>query len=166
MPLISPQLQQELLDPFIAAVQVTLQEMAKTEVSVRALWRGPVSQPPGEVAAVLELTSPIEGPLILWFPSATASALAGRIFAEVHVNPAEELIRDCLGEIANVVCGQAKAMLSGTRYAFRFSTPTVLSSAKIPAKEGKDWVVITFATDAGDLALQLGLTSERLKDEG
>ena len=91
--------------------------------------------PLGDIAAVLTLTS-APGAMVLGFPEQTASALAGRILSGVTAVIDGQLIRDCVGEIANVIVGQAKAMLAGTSYHFAFSVPNVTAACDGPCLAG------------------------------
>jgi len=82
-------------------------------VRVRAVFRGPGRHRSENICADLRFTSGIEGSLVLIFPQRTAEALADRMLAGVSIDVGDQLIRDCAGEIGNVVAGQAKALLSG-----------------------------------------------------
>jgi chemotaxis protein CheX len=88
-------------------------------------------------------------------PQRTAAGLAGRILAGVTQEVDENLIRDCVGEIANVVAGQTKAMLAGGPYRFAFSLPQVGDSKEYPPQQGLECLVIAFSSDQGEFDLQL-----------
>jgi chemotaxis protein CheX len=152
------EIRDQFLEPFIAATGAALGEMAGTEVVVRAVYWKALHQALGDIAAVLEIRSATEGFLVLSFPQRTAAALAGRILAGVTAEVDEDLIRDCMGEIANVVAGQAKAMLAGTPYRFAFSLPKVVVGAKeLWPPQGLDCLVIAFSSTQGEFTLQLFL---------
>jgi chemotaxis protein CheX len=152
-------LRDQFLEPFIAAASVALREWTNTDVVVRNVHFQVAGEPLGEVAAGLSLISALEGELILSCTEQTAADLAGRILADVKNDPEEGLIRDCLGEVANVIAGQAKALLAETPYRFAFSTPTVVSGNgdEIRPKADVDCVIVAFTSDVGELALQLFL---------
>jgi chemotaxis protein CheX len=147
------------LEPFIAAVCQALGEMASTQVVVRALYQRTLDNPLGDLSAVLALRSANVEALVLSFPERTAAALCRRILAEANQEVDESLIRDCAGEIANVVAGQAEAMLAETPYPFAFSVPQVLagSSPELQPKQDRDCVVVAFSSDLGEFAMQLYL---------
>ncbi|HYT91351.1 MAG TPA: chemotaxis protein CheX [Gemmataceae bacterium] len=149
----------QFLEPFIAAACVALREWTNTDVVVRDVHFQIPDEALGEVAAGLSLISTMEGELILSCSEQTAASLAGRILDGVQQNPEEWLIRDCLGEVANVIAGQAKALLADTPYSFAFSTPTVVSGGgeEIRPQTDVDCVIVAFRSDVGDLALQLFL---------
>jgi chemotaxis protein CheX len=153
-------LRDQLLAPFIEAVSATLREWLGTEVVARTVYHTPLPETLGDISAALDLTSAGEGPLLLSFPRRTAAALAGRALTGTPEQPDEALVRDCMGEIANVVAGQAKALLAGTPHHFTFATPTVVAGGHEGwPRRGGGYLVVLFGSDAGDFALQLGLGS-------
>lgn len=144
----------ELMGPFAEAVALSLREMAGVEAAVREV--APATGPGGfgDISAVLRLSTGGEGYLVLSLPAATAAALATRILADVG-EPDEAMIRDCAGEMANVIAGQAKAMLVGTPHHFTFSTPRV-TSGDPGLPPGERWVA-AFVCEAGAFTLHLCL---------
>jgi chemotaxis protein CheX len=150
---------EELLEPFITAVSMTLREMASAEAVVQSAFKKKQHRTIGDVSAVLPLAFPAEGRLVLSFPAATAAALARRVLAEVMAAPDQGMVGDCVGELTNVVAGQAKALLFGSRYHFMLSTPTVITGTghEIRHPEGAHCLVVTFGSDLGDFALELSL---------
>jgi chemotaxis protein CheX len=155
---ISEENRDKLLEPFITATCTALGEMAGTEVVVRAVYQKAFHQTLGDIAGVLGLRSATEGFLVLSFPNRTATAIAGRILAGVTQEVDENLVRDCVGEITNVVAGQAKAMLAGTPYHFAFSMPRVVGAGhELRPLPSLDCLVVAFSSAHGDFALQLFL---------
>jgi hypothetical protein len=73
-----------------------------------------------------------------------------------------DLVPDCMGEIANVITGQAKTLLAGTSYQFAFVLPTVLadSSVDIRPTQVEDSLVIALSSDLGAFTMQLYLKGE------
>ena len=142
-----------------AFTRAALGEMAQTEVVARTVHQGRHHHVFADVTVMLQLTSSIEGFLVLSFPERTAAALAKRILADVSAEIDEELTRDCIGEIGNVVAGQAKALLAGTPYHFSFSVPMVIVDAKdIHPPPAMESLIVAFQGDAGEFTLQLFLT--------
>ena len=152
---VAGEIREQLLEPFRAAVCTALGEMAGTEVVLQAMYQQTLGQTLGDIAAVVEIKSAAEGLLLLSFPRQTATALARRILAGVTVDVDEDLIRDCVAEIANVVAGQAKAMLAETPYRFAFALPKVVVGANALGQQDLDCLVIVFSSEAGEFALQL-----------
>ncbi len=151
------ELQDVLLAPFIEAACLTLREWAGTEPVPGAMYREPRPRTLGDVSAMLRLHTAADGILVLGFPTATAQTLASRALAGVMQDVGPDMVRDCMGEVTNVVAGQAKALLHDTPYRFTFSTPTVLTGAdrEIETPSGADCLVVLFGSDAGTFSLQL-----------
>jgi chemotaxis protein CheX len=149
---------EQIVEPFVSAVCFTLREWVGSEAFVRAVSQGAAAPAGADLVAVLPLRSALEGALVLLFPPATAAALADRVLAEVPEERDEALVRDCLGELANVIAGQAKALLAETPYRFTFATPTVTSGSGPGIRPERHTVwQVSFSSDLGDFALQLWL---------
>lgn len=144
----------ELMGPFAEAVAITLREMAGVEAAARGA--APATGPGGfaDISAVLRLSTGGEGYLVLSLPAATAAALAARILGDA-VEPDEAMARDCAGELANVIAGQAKAMLVGSPHHFTFGTPRV--AAGDPGLPPGDRWVAEFVSELGEFSLHLCL---------
>ena len=143
----------ELVEAFASAVPFALREMANVEAVARDACRN-ATAPSADLFASIRLTAADgEGRLVLCFSTATATALARRVLADVTDDPSEEMVRDCLGEVANVVAGQAKALLVGSPSHFTLSAPTVwVCDAAPPAHECWE---IAFASDVGEFTVRL-----------
>jgi chemotaxis protein CheX len=153
---VDPQVRDALLQPFVEATRAALGEMAGAEVAAHAPYRTSNHGCLGDVAALVALTSATPFAMVLSFPEGTAWALAKRILAESTKEVDENLVLDCVGEVANVIAGQAKALLAATAYEFAFSLPRVLHGAGAgPARPGQDRLVIAFTSECGEFALEL-----------
>jgi chemotaxis protein CheX len=150
------ELRRQLAEPLITAVKQTLKQLAQAEVDVRSIYERKRPMALGDLSVALTLSHPFDGLLLLSFSKPTAEALWRRILPE----PAEAvdlaLVADCVGEIANIVAGQAKALFAGTQYHFLFSTPRIsFGHEGMKLDEYMKSIVIAFDSDAGVFALQL-----------
>ena len=146
-----------LVGPFTEAVSAVFSEMASAGAAVQAVYRQPSSRTVGELSALLRLRSVGEAALVLSCPRPTARALAERVLSGVTEPLDDGMIGDCLGELANVIAGQAKALLAGTPHHFTFSPPTIVTGVgKEVGKAGDEGsLVIVFGSEVGEFALQL-----------
>jgi CheY-specific phosphatase CheX len=146
----------QLLEPFIAGVHAALSEMAGTEVAVQSVHRATELTKRDDIEVMVELTSANLRVLILSFPEKTATNLARNILAENAPELDESLIQDSMGEIANVVAGQAKSLLAGTPDHLTFSLPKLFgSSDELRTPEGMETFAATFLCDHGPFVLQV-----------
>jgi chemotaxis protein CheX len=154
---IRDEIRSQLLEPFITAMRTALAEMAGAAAVARAATR--TQRPPawGDLSIVVRLTSATDGFLVLSFPQRTAAALTEQVLTGEVKEIDGDLIGDCVGEIANVVAGQAKTLLGGTPYHFSFSVSQVVNGCapELEPHAGRDWLVVVFGTDVGEIAMQL-----------
>ena len=143
----------ELAEAFAVAVPFALREMAGIEAVLRSADSARGAEPFADVSAIIGLSATCgQWRLVMGFPEATAAALARRILADAAVELSAEMVRDCMGEVANVVAGQAKALLVGNPFHFMLSTPTVLAG-HAPVASGSR--VVVFDSDVGEFAARL-----------
>jgi chemotaxis protein CheX len=156
---LAPEVREQILEAFVTAARVTLQEMVNIELVERASYRKTSATTLAEVSAVIGMESVNGGALVLGCSEATAAVLAGRVLAGSIEQPDPEMIRDCLGEIANVIAGQSKTMLFGTPYHFMLTTPVILSGVgqTIPRSAGTSCLVVEFGSEVGELVVQVCL---------
>jgi chemotaxis protein CheX len=111
------------------------------------------------VSAVVRLAGSADRFLVVTFPLPTAAALATRMLpALVETQQLDEgLIGDCVGEIGNVIAGQAKALLAETRHRFAMSLPEIVVGAnhELLAKSSLQCLLVPFTSDLGEFTVQL-----------
>jgi chemotaxis protein CheX len=153
------EIRKTLMRPFIEAAQITLRDMAGLEIIIRSTYQKTNYKMFGDISAVVGLTSKTEGAMVISFPEKTAVAVSRRILNGVVDDPLGDMMRDCIGEVANVIVGQARGMLADTPYQFAMSTPTVVSGIghEIRHKPGMPCLVIAFGSEEGEFALQICL---------
>jgi CheY-specific phosphatase CheX len=143
----------ELVGAFAAAVPFAVREMAGVEAASRDPRPATAADRFADVSVVVRLTAAGgEGQVVLSFPPGTAAALARRVLAGVVGEPDGAMVRDCMGEVANVAAGQAKVLLVGTPSHFTLSPPTAAAGG--PA-DAAGWWVIGFDSDVGEFAAHL-----------
>ena len=141
----------EFINPFLGAVVNVLKMMAFTNAVAGTPFVKQKAQPSqGDVTGVLGLTGPVNGSIALSFSEAAILEVVTNMFGEAFKEVNSE-VQDAVGELSNMVCGDARGVLESKGYAFQGSIPTVISGAghsithSIPAPS----VVIPFTTDQG-----------------
>jgi chemotaxis protein CheX len=145
------------LEPFVSAVGLTFRELTFVEAQLLATYARPRLRALGDLTGVIALHGATEGCLGLSFLARSARAFGGRFLVEVTRDPDEALIRDSVGEFANVIAGQAKALLAETPLAFRFGTPSVVAGPGAEVGPEGECLVFAFGSPLGPIALQLVL---------
>lgn len=156
MPVVE-EIRNNLLGPFTDCSISTLREMAGTEIVVKSVYQKTGYKMFGDISAVIGLIAQAEGSMVISFPKDTAVAIIKRVLASFDNDPSEDIIRDCIGEIANVIAGQVRGALANSPYAFGISTPTIVSGYhhEIRHKAGMPCLVVAFGSDVGDFAMQV-----------
>lgn len=148
----------EYINPFIAA---TLQAVEVTTNLRPARGKPQVRMEhyaQGDVTAVINLTGPSRGTIALSLPA----SLAVRLYAEMVGEEASELtseVLDGVGEIANMVAGGAKAVLSQQGFSFTISIPEILvgKSRSIPHVGSDPCLVVPFHLGSDTFWLEVSL---------
>ena len=83
---------------------------------------------PVEAAVSVEFWGPFNGKLVLKICGDLLSTLAINMLGEEEL-PTEQLQRDALGEIANVICGNVLPAIAGSKDIFKLSAPQAIECA-------------------------------------
>jgi chemotaxis protein CheX len=153
-------LREQVVESFISALRSALSEMAGIELTVRNVHQTHDPAIENEILAIVELFPTPHRFLILACPEATAAMLATRLLSGVERSGADGLGRDCIGELANVVAGQAKTALAATPFRFTCSLPKVIegSTRSLVTDLGRDAAYIVVECIADGCSLRLMLT--------
>ncbi len=112
------------INPFIAAVKTVFKTMVATDVMVgKPSINMPGQVPTTDVSAVIGLSGDVVGCVVLSLPTDTALQAASK-FAGVDLAQDHPDFSDALGELANMVAGQAKAQFEG--FNVSISLPSVI----------------------------------------
>ncbi len=158
----------EFINPFIDATRNVFSTMCGIDTKRKKLFLKEDHKMVGEVSGVMGLTGSATGSVVISMPGKLACMLVGRMLGE---QPAEELnndVCDGVGEIINMIAGQAKAMLVKTRYHFKISIPSVVKGLghEISHKKGTPNIVVLFESEGGqEFALQVCLSPTEMDEE-
>ncbi len=153
----------EFINPFIDATKNVFTTMCGMEVKRKKLFLKDDHKMLGDVSGVMGLSGDASGSVVISMPGSLACLFVGKMLGEA---PAKELngeVCDGVGEIINMIAGQAKAMLVKTKYHFTISIPSVVSGTghEISHKKGTPNIVVLFETESGvDFAIQVCLAPD------
>ena len=147
----------EFINPFIIAVSKTLETMAGCKVVREApqIKKGKTALHP--VSGIIGLSGVIVGTVVLTMSEALALKCASAMLMEDYkeFNPD---VFDAVGELTNVIAGNAKAQLED--YRLSLSLPNVIygKDAELRFPERCQPISIPFQTDFGPMAIEIGFT--------
>jgi chemotaxis protein CheX len=146
----------EHINPFLSSTV----RVFETMVSCR-LVRGTLAvkhnfQPSHEVSAVIGLSGKAKGTVVLSVDREVALGVAEALLGERPVEINSD-VTDAMGEMANMIAGQAKAQLE--QFAMSISLPTVITGKGhcIEFPRNTTPIAIPFSCDWGALALEVAL---------
>jgi len=123
------------INPFIYSVKNVFQTMLATEIIVGKPYLKDHDEPGSDVSAIIGMSGDAVGCVVLCFPMQTAVAAASK-FAGMELNSQHEDFADALGELANMVAGQAKAKLEGLKVSI--SLPSVVIGREHVVSQSKN----------------------------
>ena len=151
----------EFINPFIDATRNVFQTMCNIVVERKKVFLKEDYKMLGDVSGVMGLTGAATGTVVVSFPERLACEVVAKMLGEQTIpKKLTPDICDGVGEVINMIAGQAKAMLAQTKYAFTISIPSVVSGAghEVNHKKGTPNLVVLFATaDGEEFALQVCL---------
>lgn len=149
----------EFINPFIDATRNVFSTMCGVDAQRKKLFLKDDHKMLGDVSGVMGLTGAATGSVVVSFPKRLACLMVGRMLGEPPADDLNSDVCDGVGEIINMISGQAKAMLVKTKYHFTISIPSVISGQghEISHKKGTPNIVVLFEADGMDFALQVCL---------
>ncbi|NTU59463.1 MAG: chemotaxis protein CheX [Deltaproteobacteria bacterium] len=151
----------EILNPFISATRDVLQTMAGIDPrrgTPRLKGARDVSY---DVSGVVGITGQVKGFVVLSFPKPAAFRVVSSFLGE-PVTAVDEHVIDAVGELANMVAGGAKRVLSDVGYDMTISIPTVIVGKNhvITRPTGIPCFEVPFEIDVGAFSVELCLKLE------
>lgn len=146
----------EYINPFIVSARTLFSSMAKLDISLEKPWlRGPreaVSRM-FELAVCVELRGQTHGTVGVYLSRPVACALASALTGAPYTAITEEC-RDALGEVGNMLVGQAKAKLPGGLCLM--SLPRIIDAAEMEFPPSMPVIHIPIDTPAGRFIIAVG----------
>ena len=154
----------EYVNPFINSMSNTLDTMASLTLTRTDIGIKTSSAANGDISGIIKLESRrARGSLAITFSETFilefSKHILGEIFSEIN-----ESVVDVVGELTNVVCGGAKKSFTEKGYDFNLAIPHILhGDHEVNHHFSGPTVVVNFATDFGDLFIEVCFEKSRRK---
>ncbi|HEX9081988.1 MAG TPA: chemotaxis protein CheX, partial [Holophagaceae bacterium] len=111
-----------------------------------------------DISAIIGLTGDTSGSIILSFPKALACRIASNMLME-EIPELNQSVEDAVGEIGNIVVGDARRILIQDGFSLSISVPTVVvgTGHKISRSGDVPCIAIPFNTPYGEFEVNVGL---------
>jgi len=146
----------KLINPFINATINVLETMAFMNVNAGKPYLKKDNVAVGDVTGVLGLTGAANGTISVTFEEKCILAVVSNMFGETMTELNSE-IADAVGELTNMISGQARRELEEAGKVFRAAIPSVVTGRNHSITHYTDGpkIAIPFSTGNGDFTIEV-----------
>lgn len=146
----------KVVNPFIEATVNVLGTMASTKAEAGKPYLKEDRIAKGDVSGIIGLTGEAKGTISVSFSEKSILAIVSNMFGE-EMKELNEEIKDAVGEIANMISGQARQKLEEQGKSFKAAIPMVIMGKNhtITHITKHPIIAIPFNTDNGGFTIEL-----------
>jgi chemotaxis protein CheX len=147
-----------LINPFIEATLHVLSSLAFTKANAGKPYLKQDALAFGDVSGIVGLTGETSGTISVSFSEQSILAIVGSMFGE-PVSEINDEVKDAVGEILNIVSGQARQKLEARGRLLKGAIPTVITGKNhtICHITKHPIIAIPFETDNGNFTIEVCL---------
>ena len=144
------------INPFISATVHVLKTMAHTDVTAGKPYLKKEKVAQGDVSGLIGLTGDVSGTISVSFSEKSILSIVSAMFGE-EVRALNDEIGDAVGEIANMISGQARQALEAMGRPLQAAIPSVIMGKghQITHITNHPVVAIPFRTDNGGFTIEV-----------
>lgn len=143
------------IKPFVVALKRVFETMIAVPFTLGkpALKKG--NEVPHEISSIIGLSGNVSGSVVISLSEAVAFQLASALLGE-PITELNEVCTDAIGEIANIIAGNAKTDFPTNNNAI--SVPSVVvGKHKVSYPSGIPIITVPCATDKGEMIIEIAL---------
>ena len=146
------------INPFIESTLRSLEMMASISAEKVGLSVKEDLITTYDISAIIGITGDTSGSIILSFPVELACRIASNMLME-EITTLDRNVEDAIGEIGNIVVGDARRLLIQDGFSLSISVPTVVvgKGHKISRSGDVPCIAIPFRTETGEFEVNVGL---------
>ena len=147
----------EFMNPFLISTANVIKTMAKTEAKPGKPFLKSEKSANGDVTGIVGMRgTQARGSLAITFTEPAILHIYSQMLDEKADKISDDIV-DCVGEITNMICGGAKAILSEKGYKFDMAIPSMIAGENhtIFHKTNGKIICIPFDTIAGSFFLEI-----------
>ena len=153
-----------LANPFISATINVIDIMANIQCEPGKIFIKENKTTTGDITGIIGLSGVAKGSIAISFDESTILKIVANMFGE-NVQRIDDEISDAVGEIANMISGQARKELSGRGKYFKAAIPTIVVGKNhvIQHITGDPIIAIPFSTPEGKFLIEICMEDTRNK---
>ena len=146
------------INPFLEATVSTFQSMCSLVVTREKIFLKGNDQVNYGVSGIIGLAGEAQGAVVLSFPEETARKVISKLVGE-DFDTINAAVVDGVGELTNIIAGDAKNRLVQKGYKFDLSLPRIVSGRSHIAAQSRavQCLVISFRSELGTFCLEVSL---------
>lgn len=144
------------ITPLISSVQRVFETMLQLPVTVGEPALQAPERTPYDVSGIIGLSGDVEGVIILSFPIAVAERVVS-LFTGTDLNHTHEDFPDAVGELVNMISGNAKAQFPHKKISLSCPSVVIGRSHQVFGSKDVVCVVLPCQCDVGDFAVELAV---------
>ncbi len=149
------------INPFIDSTVRSLEMMAgiQAEKAGLELKEDPITT--YDISSIIALTGEVSGSIIISVPEPLACKIASNMLME-EISKLDRAVEDAIGEIGNIVVGDARRSLMQDGHQLTISVPTVVMGKghKISRAGDIPCIAIPFSTPFGTFEVNVGIVEK------
>jgi len=116
----------KIINPFLEAAVNVLKTMAMVEAKPGKPFLKKDSKAFGDVSGIIGITGDAQGSMSISFEAPAICAVVANLFGN-EVKEVNDEVKDAVGEMTNMICGDARRRLEGQGVSLQAGTPTVVA---------------------------------------
>lgn len=155
-------LKAEYINPFIDATRVTFSMMVGMEIVRETVSLKSASARNNDISGIIGLAGDVSGSVVLNFPFTTAGGVVSRFLDMPIADPHDYEVLDAIGELTNIVAGNAKSNIANSGLRVELGLPTIIigKGHQVSRPRNVPTVAIEWSCDAGSFVLEVCLRVE------
>ncbi|MEM9372887.1 MAG: chemotaxis protein CheX [Planctomycetota bacterium] len=145
-----------LIAPFISSVQHVFSTMFQLHVEVGEPSMKKGSECSHDVSGIIGMSGEFQGNVVLSMPSEAAVAIVALLTGEKFESDTDDFA-DAVGEIINMICGNAKATFQRKNVSITCPSVVVGPNHRVTGQSDIPCVLIPCSTDCGELVLEVAI---------
>jgi chemotaxis protein CheX len=148
----------KIINPFINATLNVLETMAFVKSEAEKPYLKTNNHAKGDVSGVVGFTGETNGTVFITFDESCIVKVVSNMFGE-EIHEINDDIKDAVGELTNMISGQARKELEEIGKVFQGSIPSVVTGKNhelLPMTKGHR-IAIPFKTDFGSFTIEVAL---------
>jgi chemotaxis protein CheX len=142
------------INPFISSVQLVFETMLNTKVSVNKPFIKKDARFCHDITGIISLSGNAVGTVAVSFPMQTANN-AVEAFSGVRVESIDDSFSDAIGELANMIAGNAKKNLEVHNVSISVPTVIIGSGHRLGAHRLGAWIVLECNCALGPFSIEV-----------